>query len=108
MPTRRMCTTTQNIGHYFRMTPDDRLLFGGRARFALSSATSDAKSGAILEAGLSEVFPSLAGTRLDWCWGGIVDMTQDRLPRVPAFMTASTTRWATAATAPRWRPTWDR
>ena len=81
MPTRRMCTTTQNVGHYFRVTPDDRLLFGGRARFALSSATSDAKSGRILEAGMRDVFPQLAGTRLDWCWGGIVDMTQDRLPR---------------------------
>ncbi len=81
MPGRRMCTTTQNIGHYFRVTPDDRLLFGGRARFALSSATSDAKSGRVLEAGLLEVFPQLAGVRLDWCWGGIVDMTQDRLPR---------------------------
>ena len=84
MPQRRMCTTTQNIGHYFRMTPDDRLLFGGRARFALSSATSDAKSGAVLQAGMLEVFPQLAGTRLDWCWGGIVDMTQDRLPRAGA------------------------
>ena len=81
IPARRMCTTTQNIGHYFRITPDDRLLFGGRARFALSSATSDAKSGRILEAGMLEVFPQLAGTRIDWCWGGIVDMTADRLPR---------------------------
>lgn len=81
MPRRRMCTTTQNIGHYFRITPDDRLLFGGRARFALSSATSDAKSGRILAAGMLDTFPELAGTRLDWCWGGIVDMTQDRLPR---------------------------
>lgn len=81
MPTRRMCTTTQNVGHYFRITPDDRLLFGGRARFALSSATSDAKSGRVLEAGMLDTFPALAGTRLDWCWGGIVDMTQDRLPR---------------------------
>lgn len=81
MPTRRMCTTTQNVGHYFRMTADDRLLFGGRARFALSSATSDAKSGRVLQAGMRDIFPQLDGTRLDWCWGGIVDMTQDRLPR---------------------------
>ncbi len=81
MPTRRMCTTTRIIGHYFRVTPDDRLLFGGRARFALSSAPSDAKSGRLLQASLLEVFPQLAGTRLDWCWGGLVDMTQDRLPR---------------------------
>ncbi len=81
LPQRRMCTTTQNIGHYFRMTADDRLLFGGRARFALSSATSDAKSGRVLERGMLATFPQLAGTRIDYCWGGIVDMTQDRFPR---------------------------
>ena len=81
LPTGRMATTTQTIGHYFRRLPDDRLLFGGRARFALSSATSDAKSGRVLAAGLAEVFPQIAGARLDWCWGGLVDMTADRLPR---------------------------
>ena len=80
MPTRRTATTTKNLGHYFRLTPDNRLIFGGRARFALSSPTSDAKSGKILEAGMLRFFPKLAGTRIDYCWGGIVDMTADRLP----------------------------
>lgn len=81
MPTRRTATTTKNIGNYFRLTPDNRLIFGGRARFALSSPTSDAKSGAILQARMLELFPQLAGVRIDYCWGGLVDMTADRLPR---------------------------
>ena len=81
MPGRRNCTTSQNIGHYFRLTADDRLVFGGRARFAMSSPTSDAKSGAILERNMREIFPQLAKTRVDYCWGGLVDMSQDRLPR---------------------------
>jgi glycine/D-amino acid oxidase-like deaminating enzyme len=81
MPGRRTCTTTQNIGHYFRMTADDRLVFGGRARFAMSSPTSDQKSGAILQANLRAVFPQIADCRIDYCWGGLVDMTSDRLPR---------------------------
>lgn len=81
MPGRRNCTTSQNIGHYFRMTADDRLVFGGRARFAMSNPTSDAKSGRILERNLHEIFPQLAGTRIDYCWGGLVDMSRDRLPR---------------------------
>ena len=50
MPTRRNATTSKNIGNYFRLTLDNRLIFGGRARFALSSPTSDLKSGRILEA----------------------------------------------------------
>ena len=81
MPGRRTCTTTQNIGNYFRMTADDRLVFGGRARFAMSSLDSDLKSGAILQATLRQIFPQIAGCRIDYCWGGLVDMTSDRLPR---------------------------
>lgn len=81
MPTRRTATTTKNIGNYFRLTQDNRLIFGGRARFALSNPKSDAKSGAILEARMLELFPQLSGTRIDYCWGGLVDMTADRLPR---------------------------
>jgi glycine/D-amino acid oxidase-like deaminating enzyme len=27
------------------------------------------------------MFPELAGVRIDYCWGGLVDMTADRLPR---------------------------
>ena len=81
VPTRRNYVTTKNIGNYFRVTPDNRLLFGGRARFALSNPKSDAKSGEILRATMTRAFPQLAQTRIDYCWGGLVDMTADRLPR---------------------------
>lgn len=78
---RRMVVDTKNLVNYFRATPDNRLLFGGRARFAVSNAESDAQSGAILRSAMLEVFPELADTRIDYCWGGMVDMTRDRLPR---------------------------
>lgn len=81
MPGRRTATTTRIIGNYFRMAPDDRLIFGGRARFAMSNPRSDQRSGAVLEAGMRAVFPELAKTRIDYCWGGLVDMTADRFPR---------------------------
>jgi glycine/D-amino acid oxidase-like deaminating enzyme len=80
-PRRRMTTDTRNFVSYFRVTPDNRLLFGGRARFAASSETSDAKSGVILRKSMISVFPELADARIDYCWGGMVDMTLDRLPR---------------------------
>ncbi|MBC8023861.1 MAG: FAD-binding oxidoreductase [Burkholderiales bacterium] len=81
-PRRRMTTDTKNLVNYFRVTPDNRLLFGGRARFASSTdPKSDMKSGAILRKSLGEVFPELADARIDYCWGGMVDMTRDRLPR---------------------------
>lgn len=78
---RRTYTTIANIHNYFRLTPDHRLLFGGRARFAISSPQSDATSGEILRAGLAATFPQLGRVRLDYCWGGLVDVTQDRLPQ---------------------------
>jgi len=77
---RRTYVTVANIHHYFRLTPDHRLLFGGRARFGVSNPVSDTKSGEILRAGMVETFPSLADVGIDYCWGGLVDMTQDRLP----------------------------
>ena len=82
MPRERTCVTSMNIGNYFRLSPDRRLIFGGRARFsAVSNQQSDAKSGAILQASLANLFPQLAHVDIDYCWGGLVDMTKDRYPR---------------------------
>ena len=82
LPGNRTCVTSMNIGNYFRLSPDNRLIFGGRARFsATSDQHSDAKSGAILRAGMARIFPHLADVRIEHCWGGLVGMTKDRLPR---------------------------
>lgn len=81
VPGRRNYVTSKNIGNYFRVAPDNRLIFGGRARFALSDPRSDMKSGRILESTLAEIFPVLKDRRIDYCWGGMVDLTADRLPR---------------------------
>ncbi|MCX4163860.1 MULTISPECIES: FAD-binding oxidoreductase [Paraburkholderia] len=79
-PKRRAYTTTRLMHNYFRVTPDSRLLFGGRARFTASEQPSDAKSGRILQQSLAKMFPPLAIAHVDYCWGGLVDMTADRLP----------------------------
>ncbi len=84
MPTRRMATDTKNFVNFFRVTPDNRILFGGRARFATSNPRSDEKSGLILRQQMAAVFPELADVRIDYCWGGMVDMTPNRLPRAGA------------------------
>ncbi|MEV7061989.1 FAD-binding oxidoreductase [Streptomyces collinus] len=79
LPTRRMASTSMNLLNYFRITPDHRLLFGGRARFAMAGPQSDAKSGRILHKAMTEVFPQLTNARVDYCWGGLVDMSMDRM-----------------------------
>ena len=81
LPARRSYVTSRMIGNDFRLTPDNRLLFGGRARFAMSDSVSDAKSGKVLQAAMVQMFPQLARVKIDYCWGGLVDMTSDRLPR---------------------------
>lgn len=81
-PRRRNTVDTRNFVSYFRTTPDNRILFGGRARFSSrSDPAADAKSGAILRQSMLNFFPELADARIDYCWGGMVDMTSDRLPR---------------------------
>jgi len=79
LPNRRMASDSKNLLYYFRITPDQRLLFGGRARFAMSNPQSDEKSGRILQRAMVSVFPQLADARVDYCWGGLVDMSLDRM-----------------------------
>ncbi|PTT96124.1 FAD-dependent oxidoreductase [Pseudomonas sp. HMWF031] len=81
LPGHRAYVPSRMIGNYFRLTPDNRLLFGGRARFAMSDTVNDAKSGKVLQAAMVQMFPQLANVKIDYCWGGLVDMTSDRLPR---------------------------
>ena len=79
LPNRRMAADSKMLTYYFRITPDNRLLFGGRARFALSSPDSDLKSAEILKDAMTTVFPYLASTRIDYTWGGLVDLSMDRM-----------------------------
>ena len=79
LPNRRMASDSKNLIYYFRLTPDNRLLFGGRARFAMSNPDSDLKSGRVLRKAMSTVFPSLATARIDYTWGGLVDLSMDQM-----------------------------
>ncbi|MFJ2907671.1 NAD(P)/FAD-dependent oxidoreductase [Streptomyces sp. NPDC087212] len=80
IPRARLVVDSKNIGHYLRLTPDHRLAFGGRARFAPSNPASDLKSGDILKQEMAEIFPQLSDVRIDYVWGGTVGFSWDRLP----------------------------
>lgn len=80
IPNGRLLVAHKNVGNYIRLTPDNRLAFGGRARFAPSNPASDVKSGDILKREMTEIFPQLAGTRIDYVWGGMVGFSWDRIP----------------------------
>lgn len=79
LPHRRVASDSKHLIYYFRLSDDNRLVFGGRARFAMSNPTSDLRSGEILRAAMTEVFPQLAGVGVEYCWGGEVDMSLDQM-----------------------------
>ena len=62
---------------YFRRSADSRLLFGGRVNY--SGLKSFDAPGAT-RARMVRVFPQLAETRIDYAWGGHVDITLNRAP----------------------------
>ena len=79
LPHGRMASDAKMLTYYFRLTPDNRMLFGGRARFALSGPDSDLKSAQILRKAMSAVFPELSSAKIEYTWGGLVDITMDRM-----------------------------
>jgi gamma-glutamylputrescine oxidase len=62
---------------YFRLSADHRLLFGGRVNY--SGLSSFDAPGATRKRMLG-VFPQLADVRIDYAWGGDVDITLNRAP----------------------------
>jgi len=78
-PRRRMFVDTKNFLSYWRLTPDGRMLFGGRKR--LGAVTLD-DAARYLTAALRRTHPQLASTAITHRWGGRVAITLDRLPHV--------------------------
>jgi glycine/D-amino acid oxidase-like deaminating enzyme len=78
-PRGRMFFDTKNFLYYWRLTPDRRMLFGGRASFA---PTTVDRTAAILAAAMRRVHPQLADARVAYAWGGKVGFTFDRLPHI--------------------------
>jgi glycine/D-amino acid oxidase-like deaminating enzyme len=79
IPNGRMLFDSKNFLHYWRLTPDNRMLFGGRASFA---PTTIAKARDWLYAAMIEIHPQLAGVQVEHAWGGQVGFTIDRMPHI--------------------------
>jgi gamma-glutamylputrescine oxidase len=62
---------------YFRRSADDRLLFGGRVNYS-GLRSFDAPSAT--RARMLRVFPQLKDVRVEYAWGGQVDITLNRAP----------------------------
>jgi glycine/D-amino acid oxidase-like deaminating enzyme len=79
IPRRRMLFDTKNFLYYWRISPDNRMLFGGRASFA---PTTIWNARDWLYAAMLRVHPQLEGLRVERAWGGQVGFTVDRMPHI--------------------------
>ena len=80
IPHNRAVFDTKNFLYYFRLSPDNRLVFGGRAAFFPASTNTVRQSADILRSDMVKVFPELAKTKVDYAWGGTLGFTFDIYP----------------------------
>jgi len=79
-PRNRQIYDSKNYLYYYRLTPDNRMLFGGRAAFFPETSQTIRKSAEILRLGMIEVYPQLRNTKVEYVWGGTLDFCFDIMP----------------------------
>jgi glycine/D-amino acid oxidase-like deaminating enzyme len=79
-PRNRMIYDSKNYLYYYRLTPDRRMLFGGRAAFFPENHQTVRQSADILRRGMIDVYPQLRDAKVEYVWGGTLDFTFDIMP----------------------------
>jgi glycine/D-amino acid oxidase-like deaminating enzyme len=79
-PRNRMIYDSKHFLYYYRLTPDNRMLFGGRAAFFPETENTVRQSAEILWRGMVDVYPQLLDTKVEFVWGGTLDFTLDVMP----------------------------
>jgi len=79
-PRNRMIYDSKHFLYYYRLTPDNRMLFGGRAAFFPETENTVRQSAEILRRGMIGVYPQLRGAKVEFVWGGTLDFTLDVMP----------------------------
>ena len=79
-PRNRMIYDSKNYLYYYRLTPDRRMLFGGRAAFFPETSSTIRRSAEILRRGMLTVYPQLREAKIEYVWGGTLDFAFDIMP----------------------------
>jgi gamma-glutamylputrescine oxidase len=85
IPSRAAVCDTNFVLDYFRTTNDHRMLYGGRVSYSTVTPANLADS---MRERMTGTFPQLAGARIEFAWGGFVDISMNRAPdfgRLPAI-----------------------
>ena len=79
-PNGRTFTDSKWFANYFRLTPDGRLLFGGRN--TLSTNLNLIDSGQHLYLQMIQIFPALRNIAITHSWSGLEGLTVDQMPHM--------------------------
>ncbi len=77
IPSRAAVCDNNFVLDYFRPTPDHRMLYGGRVSYSTRTPRDLVAS---MRQRMLHTFPQLAGRRIEYAWGGFVDITMNRAP----------------------------
>lgn len=77
VPSRSAVCDTNFVLDYFRTTNDHRMLYGGRVSY---STVTPARLPESMRRRMVQTFPQLAGAKVEYAWGGFVDISMSRAP----------------------------
>jgi gamma-glutamylputrescine oxidase len=77
IPSQAAVSDTNFVLDYFRVTPDHRLLFGGRISYSTATPLNLDES---MQRRMAATFPKLRNTAIEYSWGGFVDISMNRAP----------------------------
>jgi gamma-glutamylputrescine oxidase len=77
IPSRSAICDTNFVLDYFRLSADDRMIFGGRVSYSTVTPMNLAPT---MKARMLRVFPQLEDLQVQYAWGGFVDITMNRAP----------------------------
>lgn len=76
-----MAMDTRSLKYYYRLLPDNRLLFGGRGAITGKNADSELSQQRLF-ATMKQYFPTLHNLTMDFFWSGWVSVSADNIPHV--------------------------
>lgn len=77
VPCKAAVCDTNFVLDYFRLTPDHRVLYGGRVSYSTSTPRDLEAS---MQKRMAATFQQLKNTRIEYSWGGFVDISMNRAP----------------------------
>jgi glycine/D-amino acid oxidase-like deaminating enzyme len=74
IPNNRVIYDTRRILAYYRLSPEKRMVWGGELTMRGASPQWNIDA---LQRGMTQIFPELTNTKLDYYWGGTLALTLD-------------------------------